>query len=153
MALAVTAPITVVAFSIAGGPPGSSQTFLYLPGPDGYPGYITPTEAWISDTNCPEFYQRHQYIAFEVCVPASTFLYVTTLDENLNDFDTVISVERVPGGSCALTNDDCGSSASCVKFTPEGTGEQCVIVRLSSFSFDEPQILSGISFRLEQVQG
>ena len=151
MALAVTAPITVVAFSTAGGPPGSNQTFLYLPGPDGYPAYINPTEAWLSDTSCTESYQRNQYIAFEVCVPASTILYVDSLDENFDNFDTVISVERVPGGTCALTNDDCGSLASCVTFTPEDTGEQCVIVRLSSFSFGEPQILSGISFTLEQV--
>ena len=152
MALAVTAPITVVAFSNAGGPPGSNQTVLYIPGPDGYPGYINPTEAWITDTNCPYLYHRNQYIAFEVCVPASTILYADSLDENnLGYFDTVISVERVPEGTCALTNDDCGTAASCVAFTPEGTGEQCVIVRLSSFSSSSTEILSGISFRLEQV--
>ena len=78
-------------------------------------------------------------------------MYVDSLDENFDNFDTVISVERVPEGTCALDNDDCGAPASCVTFSPEGTGEQCVIVRLSSFSSSNPEIQSGISFRLEKV--
>ena len=126
---------------------GGAETVLYVPGPDGYLNFVNPSEAWTNDPNCAEPFQGNPYIGFRVCAPEDTYLYVGTTNEALDGFDTVLSVELIPEGTCLTYNDDTFSGQSQVELVPRIPGSsECFIVHLAARDSTAENILSGITF-------
>ena len=148
--LAVTGPVTTVDFGPVGDL-GTNRTVAYLPGFGGYPSYITPSEEWSNDPLCPQFYQANPYVAFEVCLPANTVLGIVAEPDNTDVSNSILSIERVPEGTCAAVNDtECGRAGTCISIAPRTRGQgECFIVHLHVF-YQGENILSGLFFTLYQ---